>query len=437
MNPVSTIEGILSERTGVAPDTLGPEAVRMGAEKRSRALDCGSLDGYLALLRENEEEWGRLIDEIVVPESWFFRDKAPFERLSEAVRKRMSGIGPASPLRLLSTPCATGEEPYSMCMALLDLGLRPGSFRIKGVDISERVVGLARAGTYGPLSFRGEDLAFRNEYFEPVGSGRYRIRPILKGRIEFGTGNLTDPDFLRDDPPYDVVFCRNVMIYLEAEARKRALSNLDRLLAPEGLLFVGHAEASTEVLRMFAPRKWPGAFAFGKRIPGKDIPPSSRSRASSFQPSPPGARSRSRPSSRSHAGRKRPVPAPAIREEPRDPVRAPRGAPAPEGRAGLDLDRAQELANSGQILEARLICEQFIRSSGYDARACYLLGIINLADGKDEEAKLQFGRTVYLKPTHGDAMIHLIHLALASGEKQEAARWQHRLERITSRAASQ
>ena len=437
MNVVETIENQLSLRIGVVPDTLGPEAVKLGVERRCRILECESPRKYLRILQENEEEWPNFIDEIVVPESWFFRDTIPFERLADAVRKRLARIGPENPLRALSTPCATGEEPYSIGMTLLDLGLPPDSFHIKGVDISNRVVSRSRSGSYGPLSFRGENLSFREEYFDSLDNNRWRIRPPLRGKILFEQGNLTAPDFLSRDPLYDIIFCRNVMIYLDQESRKQALANLDRLLGEGGLVFLGHAEVTTDVLRKFAPVKWPGAFAFRKRSAGSPTPPSLQRKARAFDP---------RPGTLLRKTTRIPDPRSGtrVRVTPQDPLPArkesdPEGTREPHAdrtAPGFDLARAQQLANQGQTPEARLICERFIESSGYDAKACYLLGIIHLAEGKDEEAKLNFGRTVYLEPTHGDAMIHLFHLALASGNKDEAERWQHRLERVASRGGT-
>ena len=144
---------------------------------------------------------------------------------------------------MLSIPCGCGEEPYSIAITLRDLGLAPGSFHIDAVDVSARHLAAAERGVYRANSFRGKDLAFRNRYFRPGAHAQdFTLDASVRASVRFTRGNLLDPGLLSGHPAYDIIFCRNVLIYFDAASRRRALATLDRLLGDAGLLFVGHAE---------------------------------------------------------------------------------------------------------------------------------------------------------------------------------------------------
>jgi hypothetical protein len=144
-------------------------------------------------------------------------------------------------LRVLSLPCATGEEAYSVSIALLDAGLRGARFTVRGVDVSERALGHARRAEYGKNSFRGNDGLLQRGYFEAA-SGSFRVVDAVREPVSFAKGNVLDAG-LCSPRSCDVVLCRNLLIYLDPAARARALDNLWSWLVDDGLLFAGHAEA--------------------------------------------------------------------------------------------------------------------------------------------------------------------------------------------------
>ena len=109
-------------------------------------------------------ELQELIDTVAVPETWFFRDRGAFIALARIALDAMVRRGPTDVLRILSVPCSTGEEPYSIAMSLLDAGLSPQRFQVEAIDISHRAIERARAGVYRRNSFRGQDLLFRGRH---------------------------------------------------------------------------------------------------------------------------------------------------------------------------------------------------------------------------------------------------------------------------------
>lgn len=431
MSAMTQIKQLLGKRIGVIADTLGPEAVEKAVAKRCEKIPCKDVKHYRDFLLQKNSEIGNLIDEIVVPESWFFRDTVPFQRLSQAIADRTL----SRPIRALSAPCAGGEEPYSIAMTLLDLDVPASEFFIKGVDISERLVSRAGKTPFSRLSFRGGNLEYRGKYFTQIGN-RYQIQEPLRSLVQFEQANLTAANLLADDPPYDVIFCRNVMIYLDEQSRQQVLQNLERLLATKGILFVGHAEAGLAVRQQFSSLNWPGAFAFRKKIgPISDKPAATFGKALAGKDKPkilPKTRRRfPSPNHKKINHKKLHSAKPAVTDKPTRQT----AAPSPPS-ASISLERALRLADAGQNQEARRLCQQIMETEGPSAAAYFLLGNLQLAEGKKRDAEQSFGRAVYLEPEHHEAITCLFHLASSRGDLVAADRWKRRLNRVAPHSSS-
>jgi chemotaxis protein methyltransferase WspC len=254
-------EALLKRAIGLNPASIGPYAIPRAVYERMAACKLADEGSYLAFALGSRSELQALIDAIVVPETWFFRNAQAFAQVAGLFTAARPANG--AELRILSLPCSSGEEPYSIAMALLDAGVAPRRFTIDAVDVSERSLALARRAIYGPNSFRGEDLRFRDRHFEVTASG-YRLNDAARERVTFATGNLLAPHLLAGAQPYDVVFCRNLLIYFDSATQHRAIEILRRLLAPDGTLFVGPAEAGSLFGHGFAWSKVPLAFSFAK-----------------------------------------------------------------------------------------------------------------------------------------------------------------------------
>ncbi len=273
IDPDRTAEALLAERIGLDPQTVGPGAIARALRARMAALGLGDRHDYLRRLTGSEDELQELVEEVVVPESWFFRDDRLFVALrGHVTTRRDDAAAPATalPLRLLSVPCGCGEEPYSIAITLRDLELTPGRFQIDAVDVSARHLAVAERGVYRTHSFRGTDLAFRDRYFRPAALEQsFTLDPSVRANVRFTRGNLLDPHLLSGQPAYDIIFCRNVLIYFDAAARRRALDTLDRLLGPAGLLFVGHAERLAVDDARFEPHGENDSFALRRVAHGR------------------------------------------------------------------------------------------------------------------------------------------------------------------------
>ena len=401
---VEHLQQLLKESIGIDAASIGVSAIERALRIRGSATGALHADAYAERVRSSPAELDEFIDAVVVPETWFFRDAGALRALAELALQRSAAQGSATTLRLLSLPCSTGEEPYSMAMAVLDAGMLPHQFHIDAVDISERLLARARAGIYGRGSFRGADLAFRERHFDGAADG-YRIRDTVRQLVTFRRGNLIAPEVSWSDR-YDFVFCRNVLIYFDAATQDRALRNVAALLKPDGYLFVGAAETALLWEREFRSSRVGGAFVFQK---GRRV-----RRAEPIAPHQPvsTAPGNNRPA--------RPVDLAALglthdRRRP-PPVRQP----ATAGPAPTLLQQARAHADEGHFVEAARLCEQHLREKGPNGEAHYLLGLVRDASGNEADAAVHYRKALYLEPHHADALLHLALLLDRQGQTAAA-----------------
>ena len=173
-------ETLLERWIGLDPHTVGGNAIARAVRVRMEACGESDEDAFIARLTRDATQQGRLIEEVVVPESWFFRDPPVFDALQQHATAYATTPG-RSPLRILCVPCAAGEEPYSVAMALLEAGLSAEQFRIDASDVSQIALARAAAATYSANAFRGSDLAFRDRWFR-VRGGRSATGALLLGQ---------------------------------------------------------------------------------------------------------------------------------------------------------------------------------------------------------------------------------------------------------------
>ncbi|MCF6238958.1 MAG: chemotaxis protein CheR, partial [Candidatus Marinimicrobia bacterium] len=203
------IAGLLEQLIGLKVSSIGSSTMNRVLSIRMKTVGIDNVEKYFDKLTGSRLELRKLVEDVVIPETWFFRDQEPFRYLTEYVlqaEKKLSG----GVLRILSLPCSTGEEPYSIAMTMLQAGLTPASFYIDAVDVSERALALAREGLYGENSFRVKDLSFRDSYFVSTEEG-YALKQVVHDKVRFIQGNLLQTGFVETLGCYDVVFCRNVL----------------------------------------------------------------------------------------------------------------------------------------------------------------------------------------------------------------------------------
>lgn len=415
---IARFEHLLERTMGLNSASIGVSAIERALDVRMRACAAESDDTYWDLLDRSRDELQQLIEAVIVPETWFFRDPQAFTALADAACEFWrKGLG--RPLRLLSLPCSTGEEAYTMAMALLGAGLPPAAFRIDAIDISAHSLERARAGVYGRNSFRSKDLGFRDRHFAEVEKG-FRINDAVRAPVRFGQGNILDPDFAPSANSYDIVFCRNLLIYFDVPTQAKAIAVLARALTSEGMLFVGHSEAGLMAVNGFASARVPMAFAFRKAAapaaaPATAPPPTPVALRSTRRPRPPGA---------AKAAPRLARPVAAIT------------APSPPADRGLQsIEELRRIADCGRLDEAGRGAESHLRDRGPSSDVFLLLGLISDARG-DSAAALRFYRKVlYLEPANPEALGHLALLLKKQGDHAGAQLLDERLRRQRERTS--
>ena len=403
------IEVLLQQVMGLHAETIGSSSVARAVQGRMTACGLVDADDYYERLAASQRELQELIETVIVPETWFFRDPEAFAELKRIACEEWRPNRAGDVVRILSIACATGEEPYSIAMALFDAGFASDRFRIDAVDISERSLDHARSGIYGSNSFRGDDLGFRARYFQKIAEG-HRVHEAVRETVRFHYGNVHAEGFFADALPYDAVFCRNLLIYFDQPTQVRAIAVCRRLLKEAGTLFVGPAETVSLLNRDFVSVKVPLAFAFRMALPA--APP-----RVVFPPLP-----ELRVNAKSTT--------PAVRSAPREPVQAP-----PEARVSLPpqrngIEEAFVLADKGHLVEAAALCEEQIRNGGASAQAFYLMGLICSAEGRLYAADRCYRKALYLDENHVDAMTHLAVLLEEQGDRRGAKLLRDRAQKL-------
>lgn len=201
------------------------------------------IDYYLLLQFDLDREMGPLTQAITNNESYFFRETQQFEALDLAMLDELEAGGVQGKLRFLSAGCSSGEEPYSLNIFLREpiRGSRR-DLHIDACDLDLSHLDKARRGVYRPNSLRALSPRQTRLYFSSLDDGTFELRPRFRHGIEFHHGNLLDPDLLIPRR-YDVVFCRNVLIYFTDRAMLKAIDNFAQKVRLGGLLFLGHSES--------------------------------------------------------------------------------------------------------------------------------------------------------------------------------------------------
>lgn len=395
-------DAFFRHRIGMDIGSVGPKVVAMAIERRQRWQRLPSIDAYWALLEQDDAECQALIESVVVSESWFYRYAESFAALRRVALERRGG----APLRLLSLPCASGEEPYSIVMTLFDAGLGPAEFSVDAVDVSDRALSRAREARYGPHAFRDSAVKAHQHHFLFTEEGA-QVTERVRRQVRLFQGNLLESSRSQVLGIYDVVFCRNLLIYLDAQARSRALAVLTELSAPGGLVFVAPSEACLLLRSGFRAAPLPQSSAFFVSSTQPAGPP----------PSSPGVR-RDRPQSKVRRASERHASAPLTKRclQPK--------APSLEH----ELARVERLANARCFDEALTLCRQLQTRLGPDASIYYWQGLIHDARGDASRAVDDYRKALYLCPDHVEALMQLAALSEARGDDAQASRLRYRLQ---------
>jgi chemotaxis protein methyltransferase CheR len=261
---------LIQERFGLAFDGVRQEILASRLKPRLRELRLESPRAYYEYLRfhpQRDVEFDQLPALVTNNETYFFRETRQFEILIDHVLPERATAGP---LRLLSAGCSSGEEPYSLAITLHNAGLPTGgktSWEIDACDLNPERIARAREALYDETSLRVCDPDARRRYFAVEG-GRFRLRERYRAGVRFFQANLLAPGFAFDRGRYDVILCRNLLIYFGDAAFESLIGLFARSLAPGGYLFLGHSESLFDRATEFTPVVVGGSIVY-RKPPGR------------------------------------------------------------------------------------------------------------------------------------------------------------------------
>lgn len=403
--PANYLYNLLNNKIGLSVSTIGEETVNGIINSFIKEENISSIDYLVNKINDDSLLLNKFLEKFLINETWFLRDQKPFLFLKEYIEENWSI---KNKLRILSIPCSSGEEVYSISILLSQI--ENLNFNIEGIDLSKKALTIAKQGIYRKNAFRGTDEYFQTKYFNKI-EDNYFIKDEYKNNIKFYEGNILDGSLLSNEEQYDIIFCRNLLIYFDEEKRLKAKNKIDNLLKDNGLLFVGHAETmlfnstyslmkekSSFVLQRknadivnnniklnsntIKPKKQFEKIKLIPQIINKDL----------FQPKTNGTKKE-------------------INNSP-------------------SMENAKGLADTAKYEEALLICNEHEKLNGPTFENYNLQGIIYSALKKQNDAIDKFKKAIYLNPNDYESLLHLALIYKKTGNEKQATQLIIRSNRI-------
>lgn len=251
ISDVEYLKFVLRKRFNIDISSYKNDFIRRRLYSRMVATNSRDISSYIRLLYERPEEVNKLLDSMMINVSTFFRDPQIWPRLQEIVFKpllekksKIRGI-----LRILSAGCSCGEEPYSIAIAIEELFKRKGlrvQYSITGIDVDEEALAYARSAIYDEKALVNVPKSALAEYFEPIGHGKFKVKDNIKGHVKFIKLDLRS---CRYPQGFDVIFCRNVLIYFSEDVKNLVIKALAGSMTSGGYLVLGLTESIGDNLR--------------------------------------------------------------------------------------------------------------------------------------------------------------------------------------------
>ncbi|MCC7407889.1 MAG: protein-glutamate O-methyltransferase CheR [Phycisphaeraceae bacterium] len=268
---------IVYERSGIWFQDTKKYVLETRLSRRLEELEFDDFDQYLMFLTVGpyrEDEFQEMFNRITINETSFFRNEPQLDVFEKQVLpKLIETRRPTKKLRIWSAACSSGEEPYTLAIQVhrtLGVRLSDWTVEILGTDISEKVLLMAQAGKYVSYSIRSMNPLVLQRYFKEH-EGGYQIDPTIQSMVHFELLNLKESLASKRFGMFDVIFCRNVLIYFDDKMKTQVARMFHDQLAPDGHLFIGHSESLRYTDVPFEPMPVPQAFAYVKKPKGTGV----------------------------------------------------------------------------------------------------------------------------------------------------------------------
>jgi len=256
----------LYRRTGMSFTEAKRYFIDRRLEDRIAATGSSSFQAYFSLLRADaDHEIEHLINSFTVNETYFYREDHQLRCMTSSLLDVItSQKKPGGTVRIWSVPCSTGEEPYSIALWLMENWPQVDSYNIEiiGSDIDTRALKAAAEGIYGDRALMRLSPDLIDRYFRLLAHGGHQIDAGLRNSIEFTRANLIDSKDMAPYRDFDLIFCRNVLIYFDDASRRQAAENLYGCLRPGGYICLGHSESMSRISPLFRVARFPDAIVY-------------------------------------------------------------------------------------------------------------------------------------------------------------------------------
>lgn len=263
----------LYRRTGMVFTETKRYYVERRVHDRMAATSSPTFSSYFGRLRANAQtELEHFINAFTVNETYFYREDDQLACLTkDLLVERTRAKKPGASIRIWSAPCSTGEEPYSIGMWLLENWPRVDDYDIEilGSDIDTQVLAHAQAGIFGKRALMRLSPYLVAKYFSPLQDDQWKILDELRDSVRFSSVNLVEPNDTRRHGQFDVIFCRNVLIYFDDTSRRIAAENLYENLLPGGFICLGHTESMSRISPLFEVRRFSDAIVYQRPAGGE------------------------------------------------------------------------------------------------------------------------------------------------------------------------
>lgn len=262
---------LIHDATGLHFGETSRYFVERRLESRMLALGGMSPGEYIQFLEydpERAQEWDQLIAVITTNETYFMREERQLRCFQQDILPLLLEARGKQKIRVWSAGCSSGEEAYTLAILVREAQRCPeDQVEIYATDINTRVLAKAKNGVYTESSFRAVDAAFRQRWFREVEPGKFQIAPDIQRRVTFARFNLFDAERYSLLSPFDVIFCRNVIIYFDLEAKVRVVDRFNEKLRAGGYLLLGHSESLISVTDKFTLVHLPNDLVYMKAAP--------------------------------------------------------------------------------------------------------------------------------------------------------------------------
>ena len=403
-NTVSRLAEIVSRTIGFDPERIGLDSIIRAAHKTQVYSKASTIEALENQLLDDPKCRQLFTESIVVPESWLFREPKVFQHINTLLCNRLQK---QPEVMMLSAPSANGEEACSIALSLLESGHTQNQFHIIATDISRHAVKQARTGLFSENAFRTIDETLKNKWFSLTPKG-WQVDPAIQETIEFLDRNLLDPSIANEliqkaRGRFDLICCRNLLVYFTKPARKNLIQILARLLKPDGELVIGAAETVILPTCDWEPT---GPLTFRLRKQAIEPPlVQQESIQDNTHKSPIQTKVES-----SQLGRANPT--------------IPSGNTAAIPTASPEIIREVEsLANAGDIEDAIQLCQESLQINGTQTDLLYILAILHQTAGDFETSEKLLEKAVYLEPRHEGALLSLALIAKRRGDTTAERRY--------------